>query len=835
MSRKERRAAAKLGRTAGTPSPLSALPTSPAEAAFQEGLRAHATGRFGEAEAYYRQALVTDPKHVGTLHYLGALALQFGQPAQAAQLIGQAVALKPDYADAHFNLGNALRATGQRAQAVQAFRRATELQPGLAHAHCNLGVTLQEMGEVDAALSAMRRAIAIDPNLFDAQANIAALLQRRGNMEEAIGHFHKVLAINPNHAESHFNLALALVETGKVDEALASIRRAQDLKPDFVETHAMLAQLLQNRGQGAVAIEELSRRAETSPHIAEIKAALADALQIDNRIAEAIELYTAAIKQKPRLANARIGLGVACKASGDVPAAIKWYREAIQIDPTAVAAYINLGSALSDQGDYRGARAALDQAMTLKPDMNGLAVRHAAVLPVIAPSLPELMAERERFVADFEALEASGYSFTDPLNAIGQTNFYLAYAGLDDRAIQEQIARFYLNACPSLGWNAIPGRPSPSGGTRYRIGIISAYLQNHTMGRLNQGLIEQMDRTRFEVVIFRPPGSTDEMSQAIDRAADQVIAIPRNLEVARRIIADAGVDLLFYTDIGMDVLTYFLCFAKLAPVQAMTWGHPVTTGVPAIDYFLSVDTMEPAGAEACYSEQLIRLRHPPTYYHRPNLAVADPSAGDIRAELGLPAEAHLYLCPQTLFKFHPDFDPTLAAILHGDPAGRLVLIAGQQQSYSELLISRIARSYPDLVDRITVVGFLPRADFLKLLTTADVVLDTRHFGGGNTSYESFSLGTPIVTWPGQFMRGRVTAGLYQAMGVTDLIAQSHDEFVALAHRLANDREWRAAIVEKIRNHADGLFENIASVREIETFFAAAIEAERTGGRVSHWP
>ncbi len=43
----------------------------------------------------------------------------------------------------------------------------------------------------------------------------------------------------------------------------------------------------------------------------------------------------------------------------------------------------------------------------------------------------------------------------------------------------------------------------------------------------------------------------------------------------------SSLDILFYPDLGMTPLTYFLAFARLAPVQCVSWGHPVTTGIPA--------------------------------------------------------------------------------------------------------------------------------------------------------------------------------------------------------------------------------------------------------------
>src|SRR5690606_22166406 len=198
-----------------------------------------------------------------------------------------------------------------------------------------------------------------------------------------------------------------------------------------------------------------------------------------------------------------------------------------------------------------------------------------------------------------------------------------------------------------------------------------------------------------------------------------------------RQIADCALDIMVYPDIGMDMATFSLAFARLAPVQCVSWGHPLTTGIPTIDYFISWAGAEPDDAAAHYSERLIRLRSFPTCYTRP---VFDRRRID-RARFGLPADCRLYLCLQTLFKFHPAFDPALAAILRADPKALIVLIEGPRRRWRALLTERFCRSMPDVADRICFVPSLTNEDYLALTALGDVVLDPPVFGGGNTTLE----------------------------------------------------------------------------------------------------
>ncbi|MDO8123228.1 MAG: hypothetical protein Q6364_02470 [Candidatus Hermodarchaeota archaeon] len=409
----------------------------------------------------------------------------------------------------------------------------------------------------------------------------------------------------------------------------------------------------------------------------------------------------------------------------------------------------------------------------------------------------------------------------DPYKQVGSTNFFLAYHALNDKEIQKIIASFYIDACPDLARTPSNYAKRQKTYDPIKIGIISKFLYSHTIGKLNRGIVEHLSRRKFYVKLFRFQGREDHLSRIIDSAADEVVILPTVLTAARQKIAEHPLDILYYLDIGMDSLTYFLAFSRLAPVQCVTWGHPVTTGIPNMDYFISSSIAEPPEGEHHYSERLVLLKRLPIYYYRPQLS-GEPSS---REAFALPNDFKLYVCPQSLFKFHPDFDEVLHAILCQDPRALLVLIEGKHEHWTKMLRDRFAGAFPDAIDRVRFLPRMTREDFLSLLMVADVVLDTIHFGGGNTSLEAFALGVPIVTLPGRFLRGRLTLALYKQMGVMDCVARSVESYVNLALRLANDKTWRDEIRAKIRGRADVLYEDMEAVRELECFFEWAVKEE----------
>src|SRR5690606_16713764 len=152
-----------------------------------------------------------------------------------------------------------------------------------------------------------------------------------------------------------------------------------------------------------------------------------------------------------------------------------------------------------------------------------------------------------------------------------------------------------------------------------------------------------------------------------------------------------------------------------------------------IDYFLSSELIEPDHADSHYTERLVRLTTLPSYYDRPRL-----TAAATRRAFGLPDDRRLYACPQSPFKFHPDFHQLLAEILRRDPQGAIVLTGGKQSHAIELLLDRFDRAMPGMSQRVCLVPRQSHDRFLQLLAAVDVMLDPLHFGGGNTSYEGLA-------------------------------------------------------------------------------------------------
>ncbi|MGD8810469.1 MAG: tetratricopeptide repeat protein, partial [Gammaproteobacteria bacterium] len=554
--------------------------------------------------------------------------------------------------------------------------------------------------------------------------------------------------------------------------------------------------------------------AAQAPERAAPRGRLGLALHRLGREEEAILAYRAALALKPADPETHFNLAALYAARREGGPAVAHYEAAIAADPAGHRAYLGMGNVLLAMGDPTGARRAFAGALR-NGAPSGVRFLRDLCLPVIAVSGADLSAARTAFEIGLGKLESDPPPLGHPAREGGGPRFYLAYQGRDDRALQERLARLYLSACPGLHWVAPHCRAPRLLPPVRRIGVVSRYLFDHSIGRLMQGLLAHLaGRGGCEIVLFDvTPAPDDALRRDLVRHADRVERLDGDLVRQREQIGRAELDILFYPDIGMDYATYFLAFARLAPVQCVTWGHPVTTGIPTIDYFLSCALAEPADAPAHYSERLIRLGGLPFSYRRP----PRPASTKTRADFGLEDAWHVYFLAQNLFKIHPDMDVALRRILEDDPLARVVLIEGHYPTWGEILRRRFAESLGSAANRVVFLPRLGHDDFMRMLALADVSLDSFPFCGGNTTYQALAMGTPVVTLPGDFLRGRLSLAILCALGVTETIAMNADEYARIAVRLTTDGDWAAYIAGRIEAGAPDIFDDPVFLEDAAEF------------------
>jgi protein O-GlcNAc transferase len=607
----------------------------------------------------------------------------------------------------------------------------------------------------------------------------AVQYQQAGDFVRAEAICRHILRLQPNCARAHNCLGNVLLNQGKLEQAGTHYQQALRCDAGYVLAHNNLGNLLERLG----------------------------------RLDEAAASFRRALQLDPQCAEVHFNLGKLLADQGIHEEAIPCFQEAIRLKPSFVEAHIALGAVFHNQGLAPEAVASFGKALALRPS-NLLRVASATCVPAVYQSIAEITYWRERLIDEIRHLHGDQV-FLDLTEQTAMNLFYLVYQGLNDREIMRAAAGLYRAPQPTLA--ASPTKATARTG-KIRVGVISSFFKAHTIGYWMRGLVQRLSRKDFFVSVLSVGGHDDAVAAEFRRHADCFIEIPKALPTARRLIAAQQLDVLLYADIGMDPVTYTLAFSRLAPVQCVTLGHPVTTGIDTMDYFISTEELEIEQAQELYTEELIRLKTLPIYFFRPEI----PQPLRDRRHFDLPTEGHLYACLQQPFKFHPEFDELLGGILRADPDGILVLTRGVLPQWHELLRKRFAATLPDVLDRIRFLPMLNYADYLNVLALTDALLDTLHFGGGSTSYDAFAVGTPIVTLPTTMLRGRITFALYKQMEILDCVASCKEEYVRIALRLGADSAYRASLRRRILAAHGVIFENDQGIPELEQFFRDAV-------------
>jgi protein O-GlcNAc transferase len=661
------------------------------------------------------------------------------------------------------------------------------------------------------------------PDQFKQQFQSAVNLHQQGQAQAAKDIYLELLSDSPNHPELHHLLGLTKAMLGDLAAGIADILAAIQLKPDAPAYHNNLGQLLLKSGRLNEALPYLQRAVQIDPTYLEAANNLAQGLIQTGQYAAARQVYKQALNfthspsQQAQRTQIHYNLATLCAQMGDYPALLAYTAQILTDDPTSLPALqLQLDAQLKIPDLF--AAIATAQAIWKQEPVPENGLRLLSLLPPpLFKSQEDLNHWRNCFESLLTELSSQPLTLTGGALRIDNTPFYLSYMGFNDKNSLMQLAGLYRQILPEHPpQGPVKSKMAPK---QKRIGFCSLHFFDHSVSHCFGKLIEAFTEVAdFEILLYSmEKAQQDSQTELLRSVASQFVVLPDDLDASAERIAADQLDMLIYPDIGIDTFTWMLAFTRLAPVQMALSGHPVTTGIPTIDYYISSELLEGPEAQIHYSEKLVLLKSIAVNYALPPLPKTFKSREQIFTELNLSHNKHLYLCPMMPFKFHPDLDPLLRAILETDPEAEIAIFDYPLAFFSDNLLPRLEQNLSPYAQRLRVLPWLPQATFLNLLAHVDVALDTPHFGAGNTAYLSLGLGTPMVTLPSPFLRGRSTQALYQQMDLPNLIAHTPEEYVQLALRLGSDRAFQTQMRENIlaKNHL--LFDRKDGIDELIDF------------------
>lgn len=445
-----------------------------------------------------------------------------------------------------------------------------------------------------------------------------------------------------------------------------------------------------------------------------------------------------------------------------------------------------------------------------------------------------------------------------------------------------------------------------------RIGFISRYFCIHSVGIMAEGIIMQLaaheNRFKYDISVYYINGRAstgsgsqhfrnadnssdtpdfadnshqtgDPIQQRIASVAHHNYYLTTDLGDISTAVRAGELDILIYPEIGIDPVSYFLSFSRLAPIQAAWMGHPDTTGIATIDYYLtsnilpefyripkyvsiaarepksliSNDTVTQVTSSLSYSEKHVFVMrnlgarfldshslYSQVLHHAPRTILLERLK--FTEKFGLPRTAHIALIAQPLYKLHSSFDEVICKILSQDHLSYFIFIdSANVTSWQQLFLRRLLNNtvltssdstYSPTKDvkhnpyfhRFLFYTPLTEEDTLHVMTIAHASLDPYPASGYLPVLQALSIGLPVVTFPSVHLAGRMALLLYEMLQYTELVVSSSQAYVAQVLNLLHNTKDRSRHVNEIVSRRGQLFDDVLALQDWESFIQSSVHS-----------
>ena len=784
-----------------------------------------------------------------------AMALQL-QGKDALPALQKTVELAPGDAEAHLHLGNAYMDNGQPDLALPCFMRALELAPGFAEALGRLGNVLQAQGHLKQAGECYRGALELDPALAIAHAGKGDVLQAQQQFLAAEASYHQALALAPAAADLHRKLGDVQVALNRPDAAMQSYAAALEIDPGNAMAHGGLGNVLFRLDRNAQAADSyraatalpaataahyhgLGRSLHALGQTVEAESAYRQAIALDasaaapmlhyadllretRRKEPAIAIYQAALLLEPHNIDALNNLGMALQEDGQLEQALAAFRQvatlapnnpvshsniaavlnimgqhhaalescrhAVKLDQRSTAAHVNLGTCLIEMGRLSEAVDSFETVVKLDPHHHRAHVNISAVLTRLGHIDQAIVHARQalKINPDWDELHSN-------------LLFYLTHSQeVDAATLFAEHVRYaeHFEAPLRASWPMHRNTRDPE--RRLRIGFVSADLYNHAVAHFITPILEHLALSpHLEIVIYANSFHDDYVSRHLHGLAGIWRQVEKltHAELAQLITSDSIdilIDLSGHT--GFNRLPAFA--RKPAPLQLSWMGYPSTTGLRAMDYYLTDRHLAPPGLlDDQFTEKLVFLPASAPF-------LPSPSSPPVSAA---PVCEHGHITFGSFnraSKLSREVISRWSTLMNAVPGSKMVLAGMPSEDISDKLRAWFAKEGID-AKRLSFHAHMASAEYLALHRLVDICLDTSPYNGGTTTLHALWMGVPTLTIAGSALASRVGATILSHVGLDAFIAQDDADFIQKGVASAKDITALSALRSGLRERVSG--------------------------------
>ena len=738
--------------------------------------------------------------------------------AEALKIYERLIRQSPQSADLFFLAGTALLRLKNMPKAEEHLAKAARLRPQHPETYFNLASAKKALGRIDDAIASLHKALDLQPDYFEALFNLGNAFAEKGDRTKAQPFYERVVALKPDFGPGVFNLALILMETPEPERALSLFERAIALKSDVAEASCCRGHILKNLGRVEEALKAYATAVEVDPEHVDALNNQGNVLLELGRLAEAVTCYDRAIRRQPDLAAAHYNRANALTRLQRLPEALAGYDEALKFLPDKPEVHNNRANVLD--GLHRPEEALAAYSAVLALDSEFEFARSAKIYTQMK-------------ICDWENLDTELASLTRRIET-GEpaARPFALISVIDDPLIQRRASEIHQQRLPSAP-RPMARKTLAGASDKIKVAYFSADFHDHATAHLMAEMLEAHDRERFEVTAFTfGSRQIDHMTLRLAKSfsgivdanemADRAVA-----EAARSRAIDIAVDLKGYTANGR----HGIFAAGCAPLQVSFLGYPGTLGATWMDYLIADETLIPVGAEAGYSEKIVRL--PGSYQvNDSNRRIADRRF--TREEMGLPQTGFVFCCFNNNYKITPWMFDAWMRILQAVEGSVLWLLEDNPMAARNLQREASARGMDPA--RLIFAKRIKVDEHLARHALADLFLDTLPCNAHTTASDALWAGLPVLTCAGNTFAGRVAASLLCALDLPELVTDSLQNYERLAIELAREASRLATIREKLLRQrvVSTLFDGVNFARKLESAFVYMHERARAGLPPEHF-
>ena len=733
---------------------------------------------------FYSRSLKINKNNFGSLVNSSVCYMRLNRFEEAISGFNIAKNLNTKNLAIHINSGICNYHLGNYKNSIIDIENALKLNIDYPVAYFHLGNNYLSLNLYDLAEINYKKSIKLDPKLLKSYINLGVIYQKTNRNELAIDIFTEAIELDNKSYIAYNNRGSSYKEIGRYNEAISDYLVSIELNKNYYEP--------------------LSNIAITYLDV--------------NELFLALSFIEKALIVKPGLAKGLFNKGLILNQMGDKYSALKLFLELVNNNEADAETFNLIGLVLTELGHNKKAKEYHNRALELEPKSLKFNWDAAfAEIPVIVGKDDVLDNILTNFSKKLSILEAiiKDKNENDYEKIVGRTQpYYLAYLNTDNKEVLMQYGKICRSIMSKYD-NKITNTKLKD--EKLRFGIVSAHIRYHSVwNSFLKGIVTALNKKNIDLYIYYIDSKYDVETEVAKLNSFKFEYGVKILQDWIEIVKTDQLDVILYPEIGMNQKALQLASIRLAKTQMTSWGHPQTSGLDSIDYFLSSDFAENLSSQQAYSEKLIKLPGLGFYFEPPSLNIEEKDFN----ELGLKLESNIILCLGLPNKFHIENDWIYIELVRNIKNIQLVFMKDATGGY-QVLESRLKLAFFESKIRyennVVFLPYLSRDGFNSLMRRAKVYIDTVYFSSLNTTLQSLGNILPVVTLTGDFLRNNTSSGILKAMELYELIAVSKENYINIISKLISDSDYYLRIKKIIFQNLKLIYKDTSPILALENF------------------